>query len=91
MDQKDMYQEGWGGSVQGAIGGFDERLELAEDHVYVRRAARWGRSAVRWDARIQVSMRRLDTEGLVGLAAKYAWSELHTPTGRRICRTPFAC
>ncbi len=71
------------------IGGFDETVLLAEDHDYVQRSARYGRFGMLTGARLPVSMRRLETEGLVRLAFKYLWCEMHALAGKPIHRMPF--
>lgn len=76
-------------SVHEAIGGFDEGLALAEDHDYVERAAALGRFRMLRSARICTSMRRIQKEGLVRLAFKYLYCELHVLTGQRIVDIPF--
>ncbi|MEJ5240816.1 MAG: glycosyltransferase [Anaerolineales bacterium] len=71
------------------IGGFDESLVMAEDHDYVRRAARLGRFGILRHERLYVSMRRLEKEGLIGLGLKYLWCEMHALAGRPIHSIPF--
>jgi glycosyltransferase involved in cell wall biosynthesis len=73
-----------------AIGGFDESLALAEDHDYVARAATRGRFGVLGDARLVVSPRRLEMEGYLRTALKYAWCEWCVLTRRPIRELPFA-
>ena len=75
--------------VHQKIGGFDETVKLAEDHDYVQRAAEVGEFAVMTRARIPVSMRRLEKEGLTQLAFKYLWCEMHALAGKPIYDTPF--
>lgn len=75
--------------VHHKIGGFDETVKLAEDHDYVQRAAEVGEFAVLTHARIPVSMRRLEKEGLTQLAFKYLWCEMHALAGKPIYDTPF--
>jgi hypothetical protein len=72
-----------------AIGGFDETLVLAEDHDYVRRAARHGRFGVLTSVRIPVSTRRVEEEGVFPLLLKYLWAEAHVWAGRPIRSLPF--
>jgi hypothetical protein len=72
-----------------AIGGFDETLLLAEDHDYVRRAARHGRFGVLTSVRIPVSTRRVEGEGVFPLLLKYLWAEAHVWAGRPIRSLPF--
>jgi len=75
--------------VHDAIGGFDEKVKLAEDHDYVQRAAKQGEFGVLTGAHIPVSMRRLEKEGLTKLAFKYLWCEMHALAGKPIYSTPF--
>ncbi len=75
--------------VHEAIGGFDEKVKLAEDHDYVQRAAEHGEFGVLTSAYIPVSLRRLEKEGLTKLAFKYLWCEMHALAGKPIYSTPF--
>ena len=75
--------------VHEAIGGFDETLALAEDHDYVRRAAEHGPFCVFTSVTMPTSFRRVETEGLVGLALKYLYSEIHALAGIPIRSMPF--
>jgi glycosyltransferase involved in cell wall biosynthesis len=75
--------------VHERIGGFDETVVLAEDHDYVRRAARLGKFRVLKDTAVRTSMRRIEKEGLVVLAFKYLYSELYVVAGRPIHKVPF--
>lgn len=59
------------------IQGFDESILLAEDHDYVRRAAKLGKFSFLKDSKALTSLRRLDKEGRWKLFAKYTISELH--------------
>lgn len=64
-------------SVHEDIKGFDEEVVFAEDHDYVRRAAKEGRRFGILRAHpIRVSVRRLEKDGRLGIAMKYAFSEL---------------
>jgi len=72
-----------------AIGGFDETLIMSEDHDYVRRASEHGKFGLITSARIPVSMRRLEKEGIVGLALKYLWCEIYALAGKPIRSLPF--
>lgn len=71
------------------INGFDESLRMAEDHDYVRRASRLGTFGFLTSVKIPVSMRRLEKEGIVGLALKYLWCEMHALAGKPIRSIPF--
>ncbi len=75
--------------IHEAIGGFDERVIMAEDHDYVQRAAQQGEFGVLTGVSIPVSMRRLEKEGLTQLAFKYLWSEMHALAGKPIYSLPF--
>ena len=76
-------------NVHQAIGGFDETLKMSEDHDYVRRASQLGEFGLLTSVRIPVSMRRLEKEGIVGLALKYFWCEMYALAGKPIRSMPF--
>ena len=76
-------------AIHEAIGGFDEKVKLAEDHNYVQHAARYGEFGVLTHARLAVSLRRLEKEGLARLAFKYLWCEMYALAGKPIYTTPF--
>jgi|GEM_PF-278133 len=76
-------------SVHRLIGGFDESLKMSEDHDYVRRAVQHGKFGVLTCARIRVSMRRLEKEGIIGLAFKYLWCEIYALAGKPMRSLPF--
>jgi glycosyltransferase involved in cell wall biosynthesis len=58
------------------IGGFDEKLELAEDHNFAYRASKFRRLKILESAKIINNVRRLDKEGRMVLAAKYITTEV---------------
>jgi glycosyltransferase involved in cell wall biosynthesis len=61
-----------------AIGGFDERVVFAEDQEYVARAKENGfRFRLLESHPILVSVRRLEKDGRLTIAAKYIYSEVH--------------
>ncbi len=67
--------------VHDDIGGFDESVVFAEDHEYVQRAVKEGyRFRVLRSVPISVSVRRLEKDGRLGIAFKYAMAELHMMT-----------
>ena len=76
-------------SVHQSILGFDETLQMSEDHDYVRRASQRGQMGLLTSARIPVSMRRLEKEGLIGLALKYLWCKMYALAGKPIHSIPF--
>jgi len=59
------------------VGGFDESLKLAEDHDLVQRASAFRALEVLHDARLHVSVRRLEKEGRFALVQKYMQVEAH--------------
>jgi hypothetical protein len=76
-------------AVHQAIGGFDETLKMTEDHDYVRRAAQHGEFGLLTSVRIPVSMRRVEKEGIIGLALKYLWCEMYALAGKPVRSMPF--
>lgn len=63
--------------LHNAIDGFDESLIFGEDHDYVKKAKKKGKFSYLTSYKIPVSVRRLDKEGRLKLAAKYLAIELH--------------
>ncbi len=59
------------------IGGFDEKIKIAEDHHYVQRASKIGKFGMIKSSRIFVSLRRIKKEGWVRTGLKYTFAELH--------------
>jgi len=59
------------------IGGFDERIKLAEDHALARKAFRNGAKFRVLDDKILVSTRRLKNDGKVNIAVKFILATLH--------------
>lgn len=59
------------------IGGFDEEIKLAEDMVYVRKAAQFGKFGLLKSGKIFYSQRRLEREGFMKTYLKYILAELH--------------
>jgi hypothetical protein len=75
--------------IHAAMGGFDERLKLAEDHDYVQRAARHGRFKVFTHIRIPVYNRRFDTDGFFPFVLKVLWTEIFVMAGKTMYSAPF--
>ncbi len=75
--------------VHERIGGFDETVVLAEDHEYVQRAAQEGKFRILRSAPMATSMRRIEKEGLVELAFKYLYTEVHVIAGVPVREVPF--
>lgn len=78
-------------SVHEAIGGFDERVVFAEDMEYVQRAHKLGyRFRVMLSQPVNVSVRRLDRDGRLSIAAKYLYGEFYMRVkGPFVDRMPF--
>ncbi|MBI3485496.1 glycosyltransferase [Candidatus Daviesbacteria bacterium] len=64
-------------SLHQQIDGFDESVVHAEDHDYVKRAAKIGKFAYLKGVKVLISTRRFSKEGRLKLALKYAISEMH--------------
>ena len=62
------------------IGGFDEKIKLAEDHDYASQAVKHGKFGVLKSRKIPVSIRRFAKDGHVKIAMKYIFCELHRMT-----------
>ena len=60
-----------------SVGGFDEKIKLAEDHDYVSRLSRVCEFGLLRDIRIPVSVRRLDKDGRFIISIKYVACEAH--------------
>lgn len=58
--------------IHNKIGGFNERIRVAEDLDYVKRAAKEGKFRYLENVKVPVLMRRLDREGRMNMAVKYA-------------------
>lgn len=62
------------------IGGFDEKIKLAEDHDYASQAVKYGKFGVLKSRKIPVSIRRFAKDGHLKIAMKYIFCELHRLT-----------
>jgi hypothetical protein len=68
-------------AVHEKIGGFDIRVQLAEDHDYAQRAVKVGATfGVLMNEKLPVSTRRFLRDGHFRTAAKYVLCELHMVT-----------
>ncbi len=63
--------------IHQTIGGFNEKIKLAEDHDYVLRASKIANFGFLQNVRIPVSVRRLDKDGRLNISAKYLAAEAH--------------
>jgi len=63
--------------VHQLVGGFDEKIKLAEDHDYVLRISKLEKFDFLKSVRIPVSVRRLDKDGRFNISVKYFAVEMH--------------
>ncbi len=61
----------------GELGGFDEKIKLAEDHDLIRRAAKIAKYGIIKSAVAFASMRRFEKDGWVRVYLKYIFCEAH--------------
>jgi glycosyltransferase involved in cell wall biosynthesis len=59
------------------IGGFDEKVKLAEDHDYVNKAHYFGRFGLLKSVKVPVSVRRFEKDGRARIALKYIAAEAY--------------
>lgn len=73
------------------IGGFNEKLFIAEDHEIVRRARGFGVTAkMLRDVHIKLSLRRMQKEGRLDVFRKYLIASIHTLTRGEIDKEIFS-
>ncbi len=63
--------------VHQLVGGFNEKIKLAEDHDYVLRISKLEKFDFLKSIRIPVSVRRLDKDGRFNISLKYFAVEMH--------------
>lgn len=63
--------------VHKLVGGFNEKIKLAEDHDYVLRISKLGKFGFLRSIQIPVSVRRLDKDGRLNISVKYLAVEAH--------------
>lgn len=72
------------------LGGFDEKLFLAEDHEIIQRAKQAGVTAqMLHQTKVKISLRRLKKEGRLDLYRKYLVATLHTIRNGKIHKKIF--
>jgi len=64
-------------NIHNTINGFNEKLKLAEDHDYAKRAKRHGKFRIFSLPKIFVSVRRLKADGRVNISIKYLFAEIY--------------
>ena len=63
--------------IHNKIGGFDEEIKLAEDHSYVRKAAKIAKFGFLKTFKIKLAPRRFQKEGWLTISAKYYFCNLY--------------
>lgn len=72
------------------MGGFDDKLFLAEDHEIIQRARKFGIMAkVLKNIKIKISLRRMEREGRFDIFVKYLIASIHTFTKGQINKNIF--
>jgi len=64
------------------VGGFDEKIKLAEDHYFTRQAAKLGKFGVIKSAKVYIPMRRFETDGYLFTLSKYLLCQLYMLSGK---------
>lgn len=64
-------------SIHEKIGGFDEEIKIGEDHIYARRAQKFGRFGVLRSTKIISSLRRYKKDSLMKTYLKYILVETY--------------
>jgi glycosyltransferase involved in cell wall biosynthesis len=59
------------------IGGFDEKIKLAEDHYFVQTAAKFGKFGILTSAKIYMHLRRFEKDGYLKTGIKYLFCGTH--------------
>lgn len=75
-------------AIHQAIGGFDEKIQFAEDHEYAIRAGKISSFDILQE-KILVSMRRFDRDGRALMVLKYITCEAYLLLGKRITKDTF--
>ncbi len=72
------------------VGGFDEKLDITEDHDIIRKAHRWGvKVKMIHSVKINFSLRRMKREGRLRLFYKILISHLHLAFNERLTKKMF--
>jgi len=66
------------------VGGFDERIKLAEDLYFVRQAAKIGRFGIIESTKIYITLRRFETDGYLSTLFKYLLCYLFMFSGKGV-------
>jgi glycosyltransferase involved in cell wall biosynthesis len=64
------------------VGGFDEKIKLAEDHYFVRQASEIGKFGIISSVKLFVSLRRFRQDGYIRTLSKYLLTELYMLSGK---------
>ena len=66
------------------VGGFDEKIKIAEDHYFVRQGAELGKFGIISSTKIFTSLRRFEKDGYVKTLLKYLASALYMLSGKPV-------
>ncbi|MFH1582244.1 MAG: glycosyltransferase [bacterium] len=66
------------------IGGFDEKIKIAEDHYFVRQAAEVGKFGIISSTKIFTSLRRFKKDGYTKTLSKYLAASIYMLSGKPI-------
>jgi glycosyltransferase involved in cell wall biosynthesis len=73
--KKDIFQK---------AGGFDESIKLAEDHYFTRQAFKIGKFGIIKSAKVNISMRRFESDGYLLTFLKYFFCYLYMLSGKPV-------
>ena len=66
------------------VGGFDEKIMLAEDHYFTRQAFKVGKFGVIKSVKVFIAMRRFETDGYLRTLLKYLLCQLYMFSGKPV-------
>lgn len=64
------------------VGGFDEKIKLAEDHYFVRQAAKIGKYGIIKSPGVFIHLRRFETDGYLSTLLKYLLCQIYMFSGK---------
>ncbi|MFH1509742.1 MAG: glycosyltransferase [Candidatus Nealsonbacteria bacterium] len=68
------------------IGGFNEKIKIAEDHYFVRQVAEVGKFGIISSTKIFISLRRFKTDGYAKTLSKYLLASIYMLSGKPVKR-----
>ena len=64
------------------VGGFDEKINLAEDHYFVRQAAKIGKYGIIKSSGVFIHLRRFETDGYLSTLLRYLLCQIYMFSGK---------